>query len=73
MALNTNMKNLPPAVKVVTSPGHWKRSLFSGLAQVIVQSTQVPGELRLKARSPGMASDEVKFESRETTLRAALP
>jgi beta-galactosidase len=62
-----------PAVKVITSPAPWKRSLFSGLAQVIVQSTQVPGAITLKAVSPGMASGEVKLESRETVLRAALP
>jgi beta-galactosidase len=33
--------------------GRWHRSLFSGLAEVIVQTTGEPGEIVLTAKSPG--------------------
>ena len=32
----------------------WQRSLFSGLAQIIVQSTKEPGEIKLTARADGL-------------------
>src|SRR5262249_29214095 len=32
----------------------WRRSVFNGLAQIIVQSTKPPGQLSLPARSPGL-------------------
>jgi len=35
--------------------GGWKRSLFSGLAQVIVRSTGQPGEIKLTATSPNLS------------------
>jgi beta-galactosidase len=35
--------------------GGWKRSLFSGLAQVIVRSTGQPGEIILTATSPNIS------------------
>src|SRR5207237_5914030 len=39
------------------------RSLFRGLAQVIVQTTTVPGEIMLTASSPGMRSATLKLTS----------
>jgi beta-galactosidase len=33
----------------------WSRSLFNGLAQVIVQSTGEPGEFKLTASADGLA------------------
>lgn len=33
---------------------HWSRSVFNGLAQVIVQSAGLPGDIRLTARSDGL-------------------
>ena len=63
----------PGQIRVTIPPADWKRSLFSGLAQVIIQSTQQPGEIALKASSPGMNSTELKLQARETALRPALP
>jgi beta-galactosidase len=37
----------------------WKRSVFNGLAQVIVQSGGEPGEIRLTATSQDLAGDTV--------------
>ena len=62
----------PAVVKVVTPAGGWKRSLFNGLAQVIVQSTQQPGEITLKASSSGLSSNVIKIQSQPTALRPAV-
>jgi beta-galactosidase len=50
-----------------------RRSLFNGLAQVIVQSTREPGEIRLTARSDGLAAAESTIITRPAALRAAVP
>ena len=36
--------------------GQWKRSLFNGLAQIIVQSTREAGDIKLTATSQGVQS-----------------
>jgi beta-galactosidase len=45
----------PAAVQVVTPPPAWKRSVFNGLAQVIVQSTAEAGAIELTGSSSGLA------------------
>lgn len=55
------------------SPAKWRRSLFNGLAQVIVQSTQRAGEIVLRASSKGLASTEIKQQTIKTALRPAVP
>ena len=51
----------------------WKRSLFNGLAQVIVQSTGQPGEIRLTASSGGLKSSVVVLKSESASLRPSVP
>jgi beta-galactosidase len=63
----------PGAIRVEVPAAQWKRSVFSGLAQVIVQSTKQPGEITLTATSPGLASANLKIESQPTQLRGAVP
>lgn len=41
-----------------TSEPVWSRSVFNGLAEVIVQSTGTPGEIYLRARSDGLTAAE---------------
>jgi beta-galactosidase len=41
----------------------WKRSLFNGLAQIIVKSTQEPGPITLTARSSGLTDAVLNIES----------
>jgi beta-galactosidase len=60
-------------VKILTAPGDWKRSLFNGLAQIIVQSTGQTGEITLTAKSPGVAQGVLKLQAQPTVLRAAVP
>jgi beta-galactosidase len=47
----------------------WQRSAFNGLAQVLVQSTGQPGEIKLKATAEGLRSAFVLIQSNESTQR----
>jgi beta-galactosidase len=46
----------------VPSPD-WQRSLFNGLAEVLVQSTKDPGEIKLTAAAAGLSSADQVIES----------
>jgi beta-galactosidase len=50
-----------------------RRSLFNGLAQVIVQSTRAPGVICLQAKSDGLPPAEATVTARPAPLRAAVP
>jgi len=41
----------------------WKRKLFNGLAQVIVQSTGGPGEIIFTAKSGDLTLGELKINA----------
>jgi beta-galactosidase len=51
----------------------WKRSVFNGLAQVLVQAGMGPGEIRLTARAAGLAENMVVIHATAYPLPAALP
>jgi beta-galactosidase len=53
--------------------GNWKRSLFSGLAQVIVRSTGQPGEITLTAKSPGLTDGVLKLQAEQAAWRPSVP
>jgi len=53
----------PAVVKVTTLAEGWKRNLFNGLAQVIVQSTGQPGEITLTATSGTLTPAVLKLQS----------
>jgi beta-galactosidase len=53
----------PAAVQVVTPAPQWKRSVFNGLAQVMVQSTTKVGEIKLTATSAGLKSSDLRIVS----------
>jgi beta-galactosidase len=63
----------PVSVRVVTPPEPWKRSLFNGLAQVIVQSSGQPGEIVLTAKAPGLTPTVLKLPAQPAALRPAVP
>jgi beta-galactosidase len=50
-----------------------KRTVFNGLAQVIVQSTKQPGSIILKATSPQLQAAEMTIESKSCTPRPSMP
>lgn len=51
-------------IQIFTPAPLYKRKLFNGLAQVIVQSTFQPGEIILKAESEGLTQSEIKIVSK---------
>ena len=57
----------PPA------PVHWSRSVFNGLAQIIVQSTRQAGAIRLTASAAGLKPAVVSLETTSGPLRPTLP
>ena len=51
----------------------WKRSVFNGLAQIIVQGTKDPGEIKLTARADGLSPATASVPSQPCTSRPAAP
>jgi beta-galactosidase len=62
----------PGFIRMTVPPASWTRSLFNGLAQVIVQSSGQPGEITLTARTDGMTAGELKLQAQPAALRAAV-
>lgn len=67
---------LNPAVTVDIAlkpkPVEWSRSLFNGLAQVIVQSTRNAGDMKLTATADSLAPAIVSVATQPCTQRPAL-
>ena len=56
----------PPAVE-------WSRSTFNGLAQVIVQSSRLGGQIKLRALADGFHVTDLTIETRSVALRPTQP
>jgi beta-galactosidase len=65
----TPTRGTPAVVKVVTSAGGWKRNLFSGLAQIIVQSTGQSGEITLTATAKNLPPAVLKVQAQPVPPR----
>jgi hypothetical protein len=52
---------------------NWKRSVFNGLAQVIVQSAKEAGELKLTARAEGLAPATLTLPAEACAPLPAVP
>ena len=63
----------PGLVQTISPASQWNRSVFNGLAQIIVQSTKDPGELTLKASSEGLQTAEIKIQTKPAALRPSMP
>jgi len=61
----------PGTIQVFREAAQWKRKLFSGLAQVIIQSTGQPGEITLTAASPGLKTSTLKIKTIKSENRKA--
>ena len=57
--VNTN----PGTIQILTPAPTWKRSLFNGLAQVILQATGEAGEITLTATSNGLKTAQIKINA----------
>jgi beta-galactosidase len=54
-------------------PLPWSRSLFNGLAQIIVQSTKDAGEIKLTATAVGLAPTTAVLETKQTAQPPFVP
>lgn len=50
---------------------NWSRSLFNGLAQIIVQSMKEPGEIKLTAAASGLKPATATVQTQSASLRAS--
>ncbi len=66
--INTN----PGLIQILSPAEGWKRTLFNGLAQVIVQSTGNAGDIKLTATSNGLKQDLLTIKSIKAELRPAV-
>ena len=57
----------------VMPPSPWMRSVFNGLAQVIVQSTKEPGTFTLTASGEGLKAATVPVQSQPCDPRPSVP
>jgi beta-galactosidase len=53
----------PGTIQIITPAENYKRKLFNGLAQVIVQTTGEAGEITLTATSNGLKKAEIKINA----------
>jgi beta-galactosidase len=67
-----NVNSRPGLFQVITPAPVWKRKLFSGLAQVIIQATGEPGEITVTATANGLTQGEFKIQSVAAPLRPAV-
>jgi beta-galactosidase len=56
----------------VASPADWQRSVFNGLAQIIVQSTKQPGQIVLTAQADGLEPETLQLTAQPAPLRPVL-
>jgi beta-galactosidase len=68
--LNPNV-NVQIIGHVTTAP--WARSLFNGLAQVIVQSTRDTGEIKLTATADGLTLATAAVQTQPCATRPSVP
>ena len=54
-------------------PAEWSRSVFNGLAQIMVQSTTAAGEIKLTATADGVSPAATTIESQPCTPLPAVP
>jgi beta-galactosidase len=65
---NKRIENELASIQIRQQAAQWKRKLFNGLGQIIVQSTGAPGEIVLRAFSKDMRG-EIKIKCKELVKR----
>jgi beta-galactosidase len=59
-----NVNTDPGVIQLVTAAQPWKRKLFNGLAQIIVQTTKEAGEITINATSPNLKTTVLRLNSK---------
>lgn len=62
----------PGLLQVIFPAEQWKRKVFNGLAQIIVQSNQKSGEISLTAESPNLKPANIRIKTQAVKLRPAV-
>ena len=62
----------PGLIQIITPALQWKRKLFSGLAQVIIQSTSEDGDIIITATSNNLKTAVLKIKAIKSELRPAV-
>jgi beta-galactosidase len=66
-------KGVTLTVASLPEPTPWQRSVFNGLAQIIVQSAKDPGKIQLTATSPGLSPTTLEITAQPAAPRPAVP
>jgi beta-galactosidase len=66
-------KGVALRLQAAPDPVHWSRSVFNGLAEVIVQSTREPGTITLTARADGLQPSSFALASKPAAPLANVP
>ncbi|HUJ08652.1 MAG TPA: beta-galactosidase GalA [Verrucomicrobiae bacterium] len=56
-----------------TAPVEWQRSVFNGVAQIIVQSTKEPGEIKLTASADGLSPAVLQLATYPAQMSPSAP
>ena len=59
----------PGQVQVIYPVKQWKRKVFNGLSQLLIQSAKKPGEIILTSDSPGLKSSVIKLQTKKVKLK----
>ena len=70
--LYDNLNTDPGIIQVINPAEKWKRKVFNGLAQIIVQSTKEQGEIILTAASEGLRQGILKLDTQKVIFRPSV-
>ncbi|RNI32487.1 glycoside hydrolase family 2 protein [Rufibacter immobilis] len=68
-----NVNTDPGTLQILTPAPAWKRKLFNGLAQIIIQTTKEAGEITLTATGKGLKPAVLKLKAAAAEQRPAMP
>ena len=68
-----NLNTDPGIIQVRTPASTWKRKIFNGLAQAIVQSGRTPGEIILTATAKGLSAAKITIHTEPCKLLPEVP
>lgn len=67
-----NVNTDPGLIQMITPSEPWKRKLFNGLAQVIIQTTKEVGEITVTADAAGLKTGMLRLRANKVSLRPAV-
>jgi beta-galactosidase len=62
----------PGLLQLIYPSGQWKRKVFNGLAQIIIQAGFQPGEILINASSLGLKQGTVRVKTQHAFQREAM-